>query len=246
MKEKVNINSIQANIENLTSLWQIASTSHQSYFTSNIVSYGWIENSDWPNRIWYHQDINQEIIDTTKKIIETSPVKLTIPYWNISGGTANKILEENGFKILFEQLGMSLKLHTPFTEQNDLNIRRVSNRSEATLWSELFVRSFGYRIHPDTLVKTITKIDYYLAYHQGQAIGTAILHKTDTVVGVHSVGIPPEFRKRGFASQIMKLLINLAIIEGGDYMTLQASDMGKNIYLKLGFEEQFVIKNYTQ
>ena len=110
MKEKVNINSIQANIENLTSLWQIASTSHQSYFTSNIVSYGWIENSDWPNRIWYHQDINQEMIDATKEIIKTSPVKLTIPYWDIPGRTPNTILEDNGFKILFEQIGMSLQL----------------------------------------------------------------------------------------------------------------------------------------
>ncbi len=51
-------------------------------------------------------------------------------------------------------------------------------------------------------------------------------------------------RKRGFAEQIMKRLTNMAVENGSEYVTLQASDMGKNIYLQLGFEEQFVIKNY--
>ncbi len=51
-------------------------------------------------------------------------------------------------------------------------------------------------------------------------------------------------RRKGYAEQIMKLLINIATEEGVDYMTLQASDMSKNLYLKLGFEEQFTIKNF--
>ncbi len=63
-------------------------------------------------------------------------------------------------------------------------------------------------------------------------------------MGVHSVGIPPEMRRKGYAKQIMKLLINSAVDNACDYMTLQASDMGKNLYLNLGFKEQFTIKNY--
>jgi len=43
----------------------------------------------------------------------------------------------------------------------------------------------------------------------------------------------------------MKLLINIAVENGNEHITLQASNMGKNLYIKLGFKEQFSIKNYT-
>jgi len=58
------------------------------------------------------------------------------------------------------------------------------------------------------------------------------------------MGNPPEMRRRGFAEEIMKLLINRVFDNQGKYITLQASGMGKNGYLKLGFEEQFIIRNY--
>ncbi|WP_103068988.1 GNAT family N-acetyltransferase [Aquimarina sediminis] len=243
MKQEINL--IHANIDNLTSLWKIAATTYQSYYSNSKLSYGWVKTSDWPNRLWFNQDITPEIITSAKEKLASSPVPLTVPYWDIYKSKSNQILEKNGFKTSFEQIGMSLKLKKPFDKQYDLNIQQVSNRNEATQWSEIFEQSFGYRIHPDILLKTKSSIFYYLAYNQGQAVGTAVLHKTNDIIGVHSVGIPPQMRRKGFAAQLMKLLINHAIKNGNSYMTLQASDMGKNLYLKLGFEEQFIIKNYV-
>lgn len=75
-------------------------------------------------------------------------------------------------------------------------------------------------------------------------VGTTLTFKTNNVIVVHSVGIPPENYRRGYAEQIMKALINMGITNNNDYMVLQASDMGKGLYLKLGFEEDFLIKNY--
>jgi len=242
MTEKSNI--INANIDNLTSLWQTASMPYRSYFPESTFSYCYIENSDWPNRLWLNQDINQEIIPLIKEKILSISTPLVVPYWDIYENRMYEDLESHGFKKSFEQVGMSLKIGKPIRAQDNLNIQLVSNNAEVKLWTELFEMSFGYRIRHETLLKTKKKIDYYIAYTQNQAIGTAISYKTDNIMGVHAVGVPPEMRRKGYAEQIMKLLINLATEGGVDHMTLQASNMGKNLYLKLGFEEQFMIKNY--
>ena len=152
--------------------------------------------------------------------------------------------EGQGFTKLFEQVGMSLKISKPLKTQDNLNIQLVSNNSQTNLWAKLFEMSFGYKIPEEILLETKNEIDYYIAYTQNQAVGTAISYRTNNIMGIHSVGIPPEIRRKGYAEQIMKLLINSAAEDNCDYMTLQASDMGENLYLSLGFKEQFIIKNY--
>jgi hypothetical protein len=43
----------------------------------------------------------------------------------------------------------------------------------------------------------------------------------------------------------MGFVLNRAIILGASHVTLQASAMGKGLYDKLGFREDFTIKNYV-
>ena len=242
MKEELNL--IKANIDNLTSLWKTASKPYGTYFSESEFSYGYVRNSEWPNRIWLNQGNDKEIITTLKNKISSVAVPLIFPFWDIYENDFNEALEHQGFIKFFEQIGMSLKIGKPQGIQSDLDISLVSNNSEAMLWALIFEKSFGYKIHYETIIKTKDVINYYLAYSQNEAIGTAISYRTNNIMGVHAIGIPPAWRRRGFAEQIMKLLIHLAEEEQVDYMALQASDMGKNLYLKLGFEEQFVIKNY--
>jgi len=242
MKERLNI--INANIDNLTSLWKSSSIPFQSYYSDSKFSYCYIENSDWPNKLWLNQDVDQEIIPLIKEKILSISVPLIIPYWDIYENNFSEDLEEQGFTKLFEQVGMSLKISKPLKTQDNLNIQLVSNNSQTNLWAKLFEMSFGYKIPEEILLETKNEIDYYIAYTQNQAVGTAISYRTNNIMGIHSVGIPPEIRRKGYAEQIMKLLINSAVEDNCDYMTLQASDMGKNLYLSLGFKEQFIIKNY--
>jgi len=235
---------INANIHNLTSLWKKAGMAHESFFSQEKFDYCFIDNSDWPNRIWLNQSIDNELITLVKEKISSISAPITIAYWDTDKNSSIIELESQGFTKLFEQVGMSLKLDKPLNIESNLDLQLVSNKSEANTWAKLFEKSFGYKILPDTIIKTISEIDYYIAYNQNRPIGTAISYKTNEIIGIHSVGIPPEMRRKGYAMQIMKLLINDAIKKGCEYMTLQASEMGKNLYLNLGFEEQFVIKNY--
>ncbi|MEH0152984.1 GNAT family N-acetyltransferase [Limibacter armeniacum] len=243
MKETTSLK--QANIDNLTSLWKTVGSSFNAYSKMSGFEYCEIQNAEWPNRVWFNQNITQQTVDSLKEKIAASTSKITLPVWNIEHQKEASILERNGFKATFEQVGMLLKIQSRFETEGHVKIQRVANETEAKLWAELFKKSFGYIISHETVSKTYKDINFYIAYHDHVAVGTALLHKTDRILGVHSVGIPPEMRRRGYAEQIMKLLINLAVENQYEYITLQASSMGKHLYLKLGFEEQFLIRNYT-
>jgi ribosomal protein S18 acetylase RimI-like enzyme len=239
------MNNIKSNIKNLTSLWQSVSEPFDSYFNEREFNYSLIKNSEWPNRLWFDQDVNEEKVLQAKNCLSKSSTNLIIPYWDMYNNGSFKILEQNGFKLQFEQIGMSLKREHLYTELNSLSFKKVSAVKDATLWSLLFSKSFGYFINPKLLSTYQEDTIYYIAYHKNEAVGTAILHTENNVIGVHSVGIIPEQRRKGYAAQIMKLLINESIKMESDIITLQSSDMGKGLYLKLGFKEDFVIKNYA-
>lgn len=243
MKEKTDL--IQNNIKNLTSLWATVGASFKAYYKTPDFEYCQIKDSEWPNRLWLHKPITQEGVGLIKEKSATFSTNITLPIWNVYNHKKDVVLEDYGFTLKFEQVGMFLKPDKYFNVKDDVKIKRVTGSIEAKTWSKIFMESFGYLISFETVIKTLKNVNYYLAYHDGVAIGTAILHKTGNTIGVHSVGIPPEDRRRGYAEQIMRLLINIAIENQNEYIVLQASNMGKGLYLKLGFKEQFVIKNYV-
>lgn len=244
MKNKENL--IIANWENLTSLWKTASAPFHGNTAGDVFDYAEIESSDWPNRLWFHEDITQKSVEKALEKIESSNHRFTIPYRDIYNSQSNRILEENGFTKTFEQVAMSLPLTLPSQLENKLDFRVVSNPNDAKMWADIYPSAFGYRITKETLVNTMGSIEYILALKQNQPVGTAILFQTRQVIGIHGVGVIPEMRRKGLAEEIMKFVLNKAIDNGAKYATLQASAMGKGLYLKLGFDEQFTIRNYVK
>ncbi len=236
---------IQANIKNLTSLWKTAGMPFKSYVEDTDFDYCIVPNSEWPNRLWFNREIkNEKTIQSALDTMTSASTDLVLPWWDLYNQYSYKLLEENGFRKQFEQVGMSLRLKNSYQEPKRLQIITVSTESQAELWATIYPRAFGYQISRDILINTLGDIDYYLALYQDQPVGTAIQFNTNNISGIHGVGVIPEMRRKGFAGEIMRFLLNRAADTEAEYVTLQASDMGKGLYLKLGFEEQFIIKNY--
>ncbi|MBZ0181600.1 MAG: GNAT family N-acetyltransferase [Melioribacteraceae bacterium] len=235
---------IQENINNLISLWQVAGNSVNSYFENENFNYAVIENSDWPNRIWFDHDVDNKSLNAAKEFLSKQSKNLTVPYWDIYDSYSDELFESYGFKIKFKQIGMSMKLKNKFDFKKRLTIELVSNEKEAQLWENIYPEAFGYRISKEILLNTQNKIDYYLASINDEPIGTAIVYNTGNVSGIHGVGVIPSARRQGFAEEIMKHVLNESINVGMKFSTLQASDMGKGIYLRLGYSEDFTIKNF--
>ncbi|AYN04211.1 GNAT family N-acetyltransferase [Flavobacterium sp. 140616W15] len=238
-----NTNLIADNINNLTRLWKTVGTPFQSNHKNDTFEYCKIENSGWPNKLWFSQDVNQHSAEKAIETLQANP-NLVIPYWDIYGTSSNEILEAKGLVKKTEQVAMALRLDKPFELQNTLEFKRIWNDEDAKIWSDLYPNAFGYIISKEILVHNYHEVQFHLVTYQNQPIGTFMLFQTENNIGIHGVGVIPEMRRKGFAEEIMKYALNLAIDLNAEYALLQASVMGKGIYTKLGFEDLFIIKNY--
>ncbi|MGH1335318.1 MAG: GNAT family N-acetyltransferase [Aureispira sp.] len=232
------------NIHNLTMLWKTASLPFSTYVAGPHFDYCYIEDANWPNRVWLHQDIDRTVLEAIKDILPAVPVPLTLPYFDIYKSDKEALLERFGWTYKFEQTAMFLKPQAKFSQRDGFELKKVDTEVTAVLWAKLFKEAFGYGISVPTILQNWLILDYYIAYDQGKAIGTGLLNQTYTTMGIHSIGVPPAHRRRGYADEIMRHLINYAVLNGVPSITLQASSMGKSIYERLGFQEQFLIRNY--
>jgi ribosomal protein S18 acetylase RimI-like enzyme len=99
-----------------------------------------------------------------------------------------------------------------------------------------------------------------------------VLFQTGNTIGIFQVGVLPSYRRQGIARNLMLQVLDIGneIFEGylqmmsegcesdnsvlkdhmrscsreDCYMTLQAGDSAKELYLSLGFEERFAYRNF--
>ncbi|MGK7394206.1 MAG: GNAT family N-acetyltransferase [Candidatus Cyclobacteriaceae bacterium M3_2C_046] len=236
---------IQLNMNNLTALWALAGKAAGTYIHHDDYAISLILNSEWPNKLWFHTKPGRPLLD---KIIEKHTLhKITIPLWGTELHETEAMLYASGFKMKNVLTGMSLFLDGDFKPAQRLFIDQVHNRQAASSWSGSFQKAFGYLIHPDTVDRTMNKVCYFRASYHNQPVGTAVLYidKMD-VAGIHSMGILPDHRRKGFAEELLLHLLNIARQKGAKYATLQASEMGKGLYQRIGFNNDFQLKNFIK
>ena len=236
---------VKENIENLARLWQTVGERAHAYYSETNFSYCKVDGAEWPNRLWFHNEIDKTSLESAMEIIAASPVHLKVSCWDVPQKNAGTLLEDAGFTKASEQFGMALKLNGPFESASRIDIHRVENKAGAILWSELFQKAFNYQISPTLVEVSFNDIGYFIASHNGQPVGTCILYSPGSdVVGVHSLGIIPEMRRKGYAEEIMKQMLHQSVEDDSAYAVLQASEMAKPMYEKLGFSMQFMMYNY--
>lgn len=234
---------VNLNIENLTDLWRISASSFQGYLTDEQFEYARILKSQWPNRIWVKKPLTTENVEITTEKLNNANDNLTFSHFYIAN--KNRSLNSNEIlKLKSVQYGMSLPLINKFKTDRNLDFKLVENQADAQIWSNAFYQSFSYKISAETIINTHTKVPFYLVYFENEIIGTIILFATKKTAGIHSLGIIPEKRKQGFATEIMYHILNKSIDQNLNLATLQASKMAKEMYLKMGFSIDFLMENY--
>ncbi|MEM9364338.1 MAG: GNAT family N-acetyltransferase [Bacteroidota bacterium] len=236
------MNTTQLNIHNLGQLWEIAGKASDGFKKDDGYFVSMAEKGEWPNRIWVTETLSEETIANIASEMKTNE-PITFSHFNETE-IETVLLQEHGFELKSEQYGMSLPLSSKFEVEKTLELERVSSSENAKLWSQAFYDAFQYEISSDTIVKAMEDIPFFLVKNEGTLVGTLILFATDKVLGIHSLGILPTQRKRGYAKEIMHHVLNRAIEDHYDLATLQASEMAKNMYAKMGFTFDFMMKNY--
>ncbi|ETZ22108.1 GNAT family N-acetyltransferase [Pedobacter sp. V48] len=232
------------NIKNLITLWEKASSPFNGFFTDEQLTYVRIPNSDWPNRVWLKQTLDEPALKEVLEIITTSPITLSFSYWDDTESTRYKLVEQYGFEQKSAQIGMSMGLGQKFKEEQRLTFEQVNQPEQAKIWTDVYPQSFKYHINPEILIKTFNQITYYTIYLDKTPIGTVLTIQAENAIGIHGLGIIPQMRKRGFAEETMAYILNKAIDNQLTYAYLQASELGKNIYLNMGFTVDFTMRNY--
>ncbi|GAB3009258.1 hypothetical protein GCM10027284_29470 [Cyclobacterium sediminis] len=239
------MNLIKANTDNLTSLWKIGGQLTGLYMEEPGYGMSISGNGEWPNKLWFTQPMErQAILDIQLK---WKLDKLSLPVWGDALHRQELILKSCGFEEKHKQIAMFMDLsHAPAPKERVL-IQKVSNKPLAEIWSQLFEQAFGYKISAITVSQTMGSIGYYIGKNNGNPVGTAVLFMDQQgIAGIHSMGIIPSQRRKGFAEELLIQIMKIAKKKGATYATLQASEMGKGLYLKTGFQQDFVIKTFIK
>lgn len=148
--------------------------------------------------------------------------------------------------------GMAIKLDEPVPDvllPDGLTISAVNDKESLRTWVEIYfsaapdeykeavfdiIRELGYGSHlPWT---------YYNGYISGKAVTSGMIFIEAGVAGLYYIGTLPDYRKQGIGTAMTNYLLKQAQAQGHNLIVLQATDMGANIYRRLGFEEYCSIR----
>lgn len=234
----------ELNINNLIELWKVVAIPFQGYFSNDYFGCSYIKDTQWPNRIWINkQPFSEQKLRNIKEKLGHNYSNCTLSLFTAKDKEISS-KKVPSLKLKSLQYGMSLKLTHKFKTQRNIQFEKVKNKDEAKLWSNTFFSAFGYEISPKIVASAKDKIPFYLVYFEEELVGTIILFTTHNIAGIHSLGIIPKKRKQGFATEIMYHILNQSIDSKLSLATLQASEMAKGIYLKIGFSIDFIMENY--
>lgn len=244
MKQHMNNKTlILANIHNLTSFWKTAGQLTHSYHDHHPI----YQTHEWPFRTWFSPDysVTANDIEQLKQWADKAPAPLVHPAWDIQSDADFSLYTHSGFEIKSTQTGMYLPLNSAINYEPQYKIT-LARPDDAATWGHIFSEAFNYVI-PTPIIEQLIQLPdfhFYLVYHENTPIGTGVLHVTDNIAGIHAVGTLPTMRKKGIGKEMMLYILKEAKEMQLEYVTLQASDLGKSVYLKLGFMEHFVQRNY--
>ncbi len=158
-----------------------------------------------------------------------------------------ELLKENGFSMYYQQTGMhfgtnSISYNNNFKNESLL----VRDTQQLTKWLYLVNSVFAKNHNPELFIKLLHHQNIYFCYlsNNDHLVSTAMLYINNDIAGVYFVATDNEFRGKGYATKIMKSLITIACEQRCKSVILQSSDMGKDMYLKLGFKEYSKISHW--
>lgn len=155
------------------------------------------------------------------------------------------LLSKYGFRFSHDTPGMAADLQSlneSLPAVDGLEIRAVTHEEEARTWAHVF--RLGYGLPPDwepAVYNLATKlgldfpIHNYIGYLDDEPVATSCLFLGAGVAGMYSVSTLPKARGKGIGALItQKPLLNAREL-GYRIGVLQSSEMGFNVYKKLGF-----------
>ncbi len=157
------------------------------------------------------------------------------------------MLSRYGFHVSSDTPGMALELetlHEPAQDLDGLDVRVVADAESLRAWAKVF--TIGYGLPPDW-EKSVHQLQLqlglgfpvrnYVGFINGEPVATSCLFLGAGVAGIYSVATLPKARGKGIGSAVTLRALQNARELGYHIGILQSSDMGYNVYKRLGFRQ---------
>ena len=122
----------------------------------------------------------------------------------------------------------------------ELEIRRVTDATGIDVHRRVVTTGFGSdpavalgTACPDLLDRSGCVV--YVGYAGGDPVVSGLGWRTGRTIGVYSIATVPSARRRGYGAAMTAWVVADGAVEGCDVAALQASEMGRPIYERLGF-----------
>jgi len=165
-------------------------------------------------------------------------------------------LTAHGFVNQGNPAGMAVDLRDMNDDKTapvDLNIIEVKDNATLDTWCRVTCAGFGI---PEQAVPSLHQwfsrdvemkmpLKFYLGRLNGKAVATSMYLLAEGVAGIYFVATLPEARNRGIGFAVTQKPLLDARRLGYRVGILQASPMGKPVYLRLGFREYSTLGSYS-
>lgn len=180
---------------------------------------------------------------------------LNLPFWwwVYPSGKSEKtkeILLSQGFKHSESIACMAIDLSSDqviqIQKNNEMKISLVKDNRELKKWESVSLAGFEMpqrtRRQYNEFVKSFdiskkARQKLFLAYWQGEPVGTALLFLHGDAAGIYFVTTLSAYRDKGIALALVRRAMKYVQSSAYKYCVLQSSKEGFNVYLRAGFKE---------
>ena len=163
-------------------------------------------------------------------------------------------LSKHGFGFSDDTPGMAVDLHelnVAIQPADGFEIRSVDDEESLHTWANVFVNGYGMPSAWESITIDLwlqlgldLPIRNYLGYWNGKPVSTSTVFYGGGAAGIYCVATLPEARGKGIGAALtLKPLLDAREM-GYRIGVLQSSDMGFNVYKKLGFRQLCQIENF--
>ena len=131
---------------------------------------------------------------------------------------------------------------------DDLEIERVTDQAGLTAHTEVVAAAFSMPLElarglftPATIADPDTEV--FVARSGGEAVATSLVSVTGDMAGIYNVATIDRARRRGLGEALTWWAVQRGAAMGASSASLQASEMGRPVYERMGFD---IIDDYLQ
>ncbi len=211
----------------------------------------------WYNRIYLKGNTSSDVKETINEISARVKAGELPPLlsWNdddYDKKEMRRLLLNAGYVPIVTQTLMYISLEGRSPITNSPQVEHI-RPEEAETWSQMTADAFGKP--PETegmkLLSTHEDCDFLVWRESdaeesgtGEMLGGTLLICKNKNAGIHEVSTLPEHRRKGIGAALVNRAFDIAVEKGCTYATLQASEMGYPLYLRLGMEEVGYLHNW--